>query len=114
MKLKICGITALVVVVLLFIGPNTSGAELEDITTIVGDTEISGTREDTTAEDAGQILSETTDPFQEQNETFNQHAFELENNNQSDHFEHRHQFVPEPASLVLLTLGGLCLLRRKG
>ena len=114
MKLKICGIAALAVAVLLFIGPNTSGTELEDITTIVGDTEISGTREDITAEDAGQILSETTDPLQEQNENIAQHDFELANNGESDHFEHRHCFVPEPASLVLLSLGGLCLLRRKG
>lgn len=115
MKLKGIGTLALAVVVLFFIGLNTCPAsqELEDITTIVGDAAISDSSEYIdVAEDGEQLFSGTTTMLQDQNEALTQLAFELANNNQSDHFEFTHQFVPEPSTLLLLAVGGACLLRR--
>ena len=115
MKLKGIGTLALAVVVLFFIGLSTCPAseELEDITTIVGDAAISdGSEYIDTVEDSEQLFSDTTTMLQDQNEALTQLAFELANHNQSDHFEFTHQFVPEPSTLLVLAVGGACLLRR--
>ena len=116
MKPKGSTVLIFVVAMLLFAGLdalNTAyGAsfELVDIRIIVEDT---GLQEDKELDrDAEGLLSGTTTMLQEQKQTFTEFAYEHENNGQSNHFEYTHQLIPEPSTLLLLSLGGLCLFGR--
>ena len=115
MKLKGILMLSGAILVLFIIGLNTcpSSVELENIATIVGDVAILDSSEYVNAaEDGEQLFSDTATMLQDQNETLTQLAFELANNNQSDHFEFTHQLVPEPSTLLVLAVGGAYLLRR--
>jgi hypothetical protein len=118
MKLKGSGALALAAAALFFACLNAQNSaygvrrELVDIRTIVGDAALERSKNSIAGEDAVERLTDSMTMLQDQNLTETKHAFELENNGLSDHFEFTHRFVPEPSTLLLLTIGGACLLRR--